>query len=253
MKMLISPAKSLNYEKKIEVSNHTVPCFLKEAEKLNALLKKKSPKKLADLMSISNSLANLNWERNQHFSVPFTPENAQQAVYTFDGDVYSGLDVYTLPSEKIEKMQRSVRILSGLYGILKPLDLIQPYRLEMGTKLKVGSSKNLYDFWKKKITTTLNDELQEGELVVNLASKEYFSAIDVKALKGKWISPIFKDFKNGKLKIISFFAKKARGMMVRHLLESNIQDLEAIKAFNIGGYTFSEEETQNLAEPVFVR
>lgn len=253
MKMLISPAKSLNFEKKIEVGNHTVPCFLSEAQKLNALLKKKSPKKLGELMSISNNLANLNWERNQHFSVPFTTENAKQAVYTFDGDVYTGLDVYTLPSEKIEKMQHSLRILSGLYGLLKPLDLIQPYRLEMGTKLKVGSNKNLYDFWKKKITTTLNDELIEGELVVNLASKEYFSAIDTKVLKGKWISPVFKEYKNGKLKIISFFAKKARGMMVRHLLETKAQDEAAIKAFNLGGYQFNEEETQNSNEPVFVR
>lgn len=253
MKMLISPAKSLNFEKKIEVGNHTVPCFLSEAQKLNALLKKKSPKKLGELMSISNNLANLNWERNQHFSVPFTTENAKQAVYTFDGDVYTGLDVYTLPSEKIEKMQHSLRILSGLYGLLKPLDLIQPYRLEMGTKLKVGSNKNLYDFWKKKITTTLNDELIEGELVVNLASKEYFSAIDTKVLKGTWISPVFKEYKNGKLKIISFFAKKARGMMVRHLLETKAQDEAAIKAFNLGGYQFNEEETQNSNEPVFVR
>lgn len=253
MKMLISPAKSLNFEKKIEVGNHTVPCFLSEAQKLNALLKKKSPKKLGELMSISNNLANLNWERNQHFSVPFTTENAKQAVYTFDGDVYTGLDVYTLPSEKIEKMQHSLRILSGLYGLLKPLDLIQPYRLEMGTKLKVGSNKNLYDFWKKKITTTLNDELIEGELVVNLASKEYFSAIDTKVLKGKWISPVFKEYKNGKLKIISFFAKKARGMMVRHLLETKAQDEAAIKAFSLAGYQFNEEETQNSNEPVFVR
>ncbi|MGB1020593.1 MAG: YaaA family protein, partial [Flavobacteriaceae bacterium] len=156
-------------------------------------------------------------------------------------------------SEKIEKMQHSLRILSGLYGLLKPLDLIQPYRLEMGTKLKVGSNKNLYDFWKKKITTTLNDELIEGELVVNLASKEYFSAIDTKVLKGKWISPVFKEYKNGKLKIISFFAKKARGMMVRHLLETKAQDEAAIKAFNLGGYQFNEEETQNSNEPVFVR
>ncbi len=253
MKMLISPAKSLTYDKKIDVAEHTVPCFLNEAQKLNALLKKKSPKKLADLMSISNNLAHLNWERNQQFKVPFTTENAQQAVYTFDGDVYAGLDVYTLPAPKIEKMQQSLRILSGLYGLLKPLDLIQPYRLEMGTKLKVGSSKNLYDYWKKKITTALNEELEAGELVVNLASKEYFSAIDTKVLKGKWISPVFKDYKSGQLKIISFFAKKARGMMVRHLLESKTQDEAALKSFTYGGYQFSAKETLNDSEPVFIR
>ncbi|MGA1029915.1 MAG: peroxide stress protein YaaA [Flavobacteriaceae bacterium] len=253
MKMLISPAKSLNYERELTVKTYSEPCFLKEAQKLNALLKTKSPKKLAALMSISTNLATLNWDRNQNFKLPFTPSNAQQAIYTFDGDVYSGLDVYTLPESKIKKMQESVRILSGLYGLLKPLDLIQAYRLEMGTKLKIGSSKNLYDFWKQKITTALNDELEENELVVNLASKEYFSAIDTKVLKGKLISPVFKEYKEGKLKIISFFAKKARGMMVRHLLESEVQNEAALKAFSLGGYQFSEEETQRSSEPVFIR
>jgi len=253
MKMLISPAKSLNYERELTVKTYSEPCFLKEAQKLNALLKTKSPKKLAALMSISTNLATLNWDRNQNFKLPFTPSNAQQAIYTFDGDVYSGLDVYTLPESKIKKMQESVRILSGLYGLLKPLDLIQAYRLEMGTKLKIGSSKNLYDFWKQKITTALNDELEENELVVNLASKEYFSAIDTKVLKGKLISPVFKEYKEGKLKIISFFAKKARGMMVRHLLESEVENEATLKAFSLGGYQFSEEETQRSSEPVFIR
>ena len=253
MKMLISPAKSLNYERELTVKTYSEPCFLKEAQKLNALLKTKSPKKLAALMSISTNLATLNWDRNQNFKLPFTPSNAQQAIYTFDGDVYSGLDVYTLPESKIKKMQESVRILSGLYGLLKPLDLIQAYRLEMGTKLKIGSSKNLYDFWKQKITTALNDELEENELVVNLASKEYFSAIDTKVLKGKLISPVFKEYKEGKLKIISFFVKKARGMMVRHLLESEVENEATLKAFSLGGYQFSEEETQRSSEPVFIR
>ena len=141
--MLISPAKSLNYEKEIKIAEHTIPYFLNEALKLNDLLKSKSPKKLASLMSISDKLANLNWERNQKFNLPFTTSNAQQAIYTFDGDVYAGLDAYTIPTEKVNKMQQNVRILSGLYGLLKPLDLIQPYRLEMGTRLKVGSSNCL--------------------------------------------------------------------------------------------------------------
>lgn len=253
MKMLISPAKSLNYEKEILIAKHSVPCFLNEAQKLNNILKNKSPKKLASLMSISDKLANQNWKRNQKFNLPFTTSNAQQAIYTFDGDVYAGLDAYSIPIELVDKMQQNVRILSGLYGLLKPLDLIQPYRLEMGTKLKIGSSRDLYNFWKTKITSALNEELNKEELVVNLASKEYFDVLDSKVLIGKLISPIFKDYKNGKLKIISFFAKKARGMMARHLIDSEDQNEEAIRAFNSAGYQFSKEETKRDTEPVFVR
>ena len=253
MKMLISPAKSLNYEKEIPIVKFSVPCFLNEAQKLNNILKNKSPKKLASLMSISDKLANQNWKRNQKFNLPFTTSNAQQAIYTFAGDVYAGLDAYSIPIEVVDKMQQNVRILSGLYGLLKPLDLIQPYRLEMGTKLKVGSSRDLYNFWKTKITSALNEELNKEELVVNLASKEYFNALDSQVLKGKLISPIFKDYKNGKLKIISFFAKKARGMMVRHLIDSEDQNEASIRAFNSAGYQFSKEETKRDTEPVFVR
>jgi cytoplasmic iron level regulating protein YaaA (DUF328/UPF0246 family) len=205
------------------------------------------------MMKISDKLGNLNWERNQNFNTPFNPENARPAVYTFDGDVYTGLDVYTLPEYKIKLLQNSLRILSGLYGVLKPLDLIQPYRLEMGTKFPVEKNKNLYEFWKQKITSFLNDELEENELFVNLASNEYFSAIDAKILNTRVITPQFKDYKNGTLKMISFFAKKARGMMVRYLLDVENPSAASLLNFDYGGYAYSEEHTASDLSPVFIR
>ena len=164
MKMVISPAKSLNFESTLPTQENSNPCFLAEANHINQLLRDKTPSELSHMMKISDKLGNLNWERNQNFNTPFNPENARPAVYTFDGDVYTGLDVYTLPEYKIKLLQNSLRILSGLYGVLKPLDLIQPYRLEMGTKFPVEKNKNLYEFWKQKITSFLNDELEENEL-----------------------------------------------------------------------------------------
>ena len=251
--MVISPAKSLQFDKQLPTSTQTQPHFSGEAEKINSLLKKKSPKQLSQLMSISDKLAELNWERNQAFQLPESKENTRAAIYAFNGDVYQGLDAYTLADEKIDQMQNQLRILSGLYGLLKPLDGIQPYRLEMGTSFQVGAHKNLYEFWKNKVTAQLQSELEAGELVVNLASKEYFGVIDTKALETQVVSPEFKDFKNGKLKIISFFAKKARGMMSRHLIEQNASTLEDIRSFAEAGYRFSEEETTNPMQPVFVR
>jgi len=254
MKMVISPAKSLDYESNLPTDKSSNPCFLEEASKINELLREKSPLELSQLMKISDKLGNLNWERNQNFKTPFDKKNARPAVYAFDGDVYTGLDVYSLPLEKIELMQKSLRILSGLYGVLKPLDLIQPYRLEMGTKFPVENNKNLYDFWKQKITQFLNNELEENELFVNLASNEYFSAIDAKVLKTKIITPQFKDYKNGSLKMISFFAKKARGMMVRYLLENaENANQNTVLGFDFGGYSYSEEHTQSASSPVFIR
>jgi len=191
-----------------------------------------------ELMDISEKLADLNWERNQNWSLPFTAENARPAIYAFDGDVYTGLDAYTLPVEKLEILQAKLRILSGLYGVLKPLDLMQPYRLEMGTSLPIGTKKNLYEFWKKKVTQFLNDELQEHELFINLASNEYFSAVDTKTLKAPVITPEFKDYKDGKLKVISFFAKKARGLMVRYIIDTNAETIDDLKQFNYEGYAF---------------
>lgn len=238
MKIVLSPAKSLNFEKELPTTLYTIPLFLKESKEVHSVLKEKKPTDLSDLMGISDKLADLNWKRNQVWRTPFSNSNARPAIYTFDGDVYIGLDAYSLPQKKIQNLQDTVRILSGLYGLLKPLDLMQAYRLEMGTKLPISESKNLYEFWKSTITKSLNNELQEGELFVNLASTEYFSAIDVKALKVPVITPEFKDFKNGKLKIISFFAKKARGMMVRYIIDTNAQTLDDLKGFNYDGYEF---------------
>lgn len=238
MKIVISPAKSLNYEKTVPVTTHTEPQFLKQAATIQNTLKKKKPNQLSELMDISSKLAELNWQRNQDWHVPFTPDNARQAVYAFDGDVYTGLDVYTLPEDKVSILQEKLRILSGLYGLLKPLDLMQAYRLEMGTAMPVGKNKNLYEFWKKTITKALNDELQKNELFLNLASNEYFSAVDAKALKVPVITPEFKDYKDGKLKMISFFAKKARGLMVRYIIDTNAETLDDLKGFNYEGYAF---------------
>ncbi len=238
MKIVISPAKSLNFEKELPTNRFSEPKFLKEATTIQKTLKKKKPKQLMELMDISDKLAELNWQRNQDWQTPFTTENARPAVYAFDGDVYQGLDVYTLPEDKLDDLQDKLLILSGLYGLLQPLDLIQPYRLEMGTSLPIGKNKNLYEFWKKTITKQLNSELQKDELFINLASNEYFSAVDAKALKVPVITPEFKDYKDGKLKMISFFAKKARGLMVRYIIDTNAETIDDLKAFNYEGYAF---------------
>lgn len=238
MKIVVSPAKSLNYDKPLPVSSYTEPIFLTKAAVIQKTLKKKNPKQLGTLMDISESLAALNWERNQQWNLPFSVDNARPAVYAFDGDVYTGLDAYSLTKEQVVVLQDKLRILSGLYGLLKPLDLMQPYRLEMGTKIQIGTKKNLYEFWKKTITTTLNQELNKDELFVNLASTEYFSVVDVKSLKVPVITPEFKEYKDGKLKIISFFAKKARGLMVRYILDTKASTIDDLKGFTYEGYAF---------------
>jgi len=253
MKIVISPAKSLDFDSELPTDRFSQPQFLDYSEKLNKILAKKKPKVLSELMSISDNLAQLNWERNQQFSAPFSPENARPAIYAFNGDVYQGLDAYSIPEGKIDQLQSTLRILSGLYGILKPLDLMQPYRLEMGTPLKVGRKKNLYGFWKKTLTEHLNAELQDGELFINLASNEYFGAIDEKQLKVPVITPIFKDWKNDKLKVISFYAKKARGSMVRYILDNDAHSLDDIKGFDYDDYQYSQEHTVKEQQPVFIR
>ena len=238
MKIVISPAKSLDYETSLPTRKHSTPNFLKDSRVVHKVLKSKKPKELMELMDISDKLANLNYQRNKVWKTPFTTDNARPAIYAFAGDVYVGLNSYTIPEDKLDVIQDKLRILSGLYGLLKPLDLIQPYRLEMGTHLPVGDEKNLYGFWKKKLTATLNKELKKGELFINLASNEYFSAIDAKVLKVPVITPEFLDFKNGKLKMISFFAKKARGMMVRYIIDTNATTIDDIKGFNYENYRF---------------
>ncbi len=238
MKIVISPAKSLDYTTALPTQRFTEAQFLDKANTIQKTLKKKKPKDLMELMDISEKLADLNWQRNQDWALPFTPENARPAVYAFNGDVYTGLDAYTIPTEKLDDLQDQLRILSGLYGILRPLDLMQEYRLEMGTSIAIGTKKNLYEFWKKTITDALNKELTKDELFLNLASNEYFSAVDTKALKVPVITPEFKDYKDGKLKMISFFAKKARGLMVRYIIDSNAKTIEDLKGFNYEGYAF---------------
>lgn len=253
MKIVVSPAKSLDLESKLPTSRGTQPKFLAEAETLNSKLERKSKKAIGELMSISDSLAELNYHRYKDFSTPFTKKNARPAVYTFAGDVYQGLDAYTIPESKIELLNDTLRILSGMYGILRPLDLIQPYRLEMGTRLKINKKNNLYEFWGDQVTNALNDELEDGELLLNLASQEYFKVIDSKKIKVPVISPVFKDFKNGKLKIISFYAKKARGSMARYVINNDIKTLSGLKGFDCDGYGYSEQHTEKEHEPVFIR
>lgn len=253
MKIIISPAKSLNFQKELPIKDFSIPLFLNDSCVINESLRLHSPKELKNLMGISEKLADLNWKRNINFKIPFNSENARPAIFTFAGDVYNGLDAFSLSLDKVIKAQDSLRILSGLYGLLRPLDLMQPYRLEMDTKLNVKDSSNLYEFWKEKITNKLNDELIEDELFINLASNEYSSVINKKKLVTNMVSPIFKDMKNGKLKIISFYAKKARGMMVRYILDNEINNEQDLKGFNRGGYSFSSEETEISNELVFIR
>lgn len=253
MKIVISPAKSLDYTSKLPTSRGTQPPFLETTAKVNRKLSRMSRKEIADLMGISDKLAELNHTRYQEFEEEHTKENSRPAVYAFAGDVYTGLDAYSFPTEKLDQLQERLRILSGYYGILRPLDLIQPYRLEMGTNLPVGRKKNLYELWTRNITDQLNKELEEDELFVNLASNEYFKVIDTKKLKTEIVTPVFKDFKNGKLKIISFFAKKARGAMARFLVENEVDSLEGMKTFDVDGYRYSEEESAKKNELVFTR
>jgi cytoplasmic iron level regulating protein YaaA (DUF328/UPF0246 family) len=241
MKIIISPAKSLDFETKAPTSLHTQPRFLEQSEKLNKKLKTLSKKNISELMKISDALSALNYDRNQSWTTPFSPDNAKQAIYSFTGEVFRGIDAHSLREDKIPLLQDRLRILSGLYGILKPLDLIQPYRLEMGTKLSIQKTTNLYKFWDDQIAKSLNEELKEGELLVNLASTEYFKVIPKKILKVPMITPVFKDFKNGEYKTIMTFAKKARGLMVRYIIDHNIKTIEGLKNFNVERYRFSEE------------
>ena len=252
MKVLLSPAKSLDFKSKLPTEKNSFLCFEKEAEYLNSILKTKSPKDLSELMGISSKIADLNYERNHEWSLPFTKKNSRQAVYAFSGDVYKGLDAYSIDTNKIDFMDSTVRIISGLYGIIKPLDLIQPYRLEMGTKLSFDSNKNLYDYWREKITNQLNSELSENEPVLNLASNEYFKAIDTKVIKSDVYSVNFKQLKNGEYKTIAIYSKKARGMMTRFIIDNKITEIKDLKMFDYDGYMFSKNLSDHK-KMVFVR
>ena len=254
MLIVISPAKSLDFKTLSAIKNYTIPELLTESEKLVCRLKTMGPKQLSALMGISDDLGELNFKRLQEWQTPFTPENAKQAVLAFNGDVYQGLQAATLSTEKLLLAQSKLRILSGLYGVLKPLDMIQPYRLEMGTKLKYYKSKDLYSFWNPLITKKINEAVTDSgsNILINLASVEYFKSIDRKKLKAEIVTPDFKDFKNGSYKMISFFAKRARGLMTRFILENNINYPSDLLAFDTEGYSFNSRLSKPR-NPVFTR
>ncbi len=254
MLIVISPAKSLDFKTLPKTQHYTMPDMLEESEKLVGRLRKMKPKDLSDLMGISANLGQLNYERYQTWSLPFTPENAKQAVLAFNGDVYQGLDANSLDEDQLLLLQDKLRILSGLYGVLRPLDLVQPYRLEMGAKLKYQRSEDLYAFWKNKITTSVKDAITESgsNVLLNLASNEYYKSIDSKKLGAEIVTPAFKDLKNGKYKMISFYAKKARGLMTRFVVENDIKKVEDLQAFDSEGYVFNPRLSKAGA-PVFTR
>ena len=236
---LLSPAKKMEFDFDTSKLASTQPEFLEQSQKLINKLSKLSRKKIGDLMSLSANLAELNYNRYHAWQLPFTEENAQQAIYAFRGDTYIGFDADTMKKSDIEFAQKHVRILSGLYGVLKPLDLIQAYRLEMSTKLPIGRSKNLYEFWKKDIVANLNESLEENDVIINLASNEYFKAVDTKALKAKVITCSFKENKNGEYKMIMIFAKQGRGAMARYMVDHQIENPEDLKGFDRDGYSFN--------------
>ena len=246
MLILISPAKTLDYETPSTTYNYSIPDYLDKSHELVSVVKQKSFRDLMKLMQVSQKIAELNVERFNQWKLPFTTENAKQAVLAFRGDVYAGLDAPALSENRLAYAQSHLRILSGLYGLLRPLDLMQPYRLEMGIKLTTNKGENLYQFWGEEITDALNVllETQEEPVLINLASNEYFKSVQKKRLDGRLITPEFKDWKNGKYKMISFFAKKARGLMVRYAIDHNIQKAELLQNFNYDGYHFNPELSQ---------
>jgi cytoplasmic iron level regulating protein YaaA (DUF328/UPF0246 family) len=259
MLMVISPAKTLDYETQPTTNKFTQPLFLEDSAELVNVLKEKSPTDISELMKISAKLGELNANRFQAWTAPFDEDQLEdltvkQAVLAFKGDVYTGLDAETLSEDQLDFTQQHLRILSGLYGILRPLDLMRPYRLEMGTKLKNARGKNLYEFWGDNNVDYINQQLETlgSDVLVNLASTEYFKSVNTKKLNGKLITPIFKDEKNGKYKIISFYAKKARGLMVRYAVDNRITQAEDLKAFDYQGYQYSPEESSDK-EWVFKR
>jgi cytoplasmic iron level regulating protein YaaA (DUF328/UPF0246 family) len=254
MLVVVSPAKNLDFQSPAVTDNFTQPALLKDASMLISRCKKLSPADIASLMSLSDKLAGLNADRYASWTVPFSPDNAKQAILAFNGDVYVGLDANSFSEQDFAFAQQHLRILSGLYGVLKPLDLMQAYRLEMGTRLDTKRGDNLYQFWGETITKNLNQALQDqsDEVLINLASNEYFKAVKAKSLKAQIVTPEFKDQKNGQYKVISFFAKKARGMMTRYIIQNRLNDVEQLNHFDLGGYQYSTELSQPN-KPVFTR
>ncbi|MFA5575139.1 MAG: peroxide stress protein YaaA [Brumimicrobium sp.] len=254
MKILLSPAKLLDYEDVVKTPFTSRPEFLKETEYLVKKLQKMSAKKLSELMKISNDLGEINYDRYKKWKTPSQiGKDIQPAITVFNGEVYKGLDVATFSDEDFKNAQENLRILSGLYGILKPLDLMYPYRLEMGTKWGISpKTKSLYGFWGTKLAESLQNEMKKDEVVVNLASTEYFKVIGSKNIKNRIITPVFKDLRADKLKVIMVFAKHARGAMTRFIIQNKIENPEHLKAYDIDGYMFSEKHSSEN-EWVFIR
>lgn len=254
MLALISPAKTLDYETALPTDQHTQARLLQHSQKLIEVARKLSATEIASLMSVSEKIAKLNVERFHDWQPEFDLSNARQAIFAFKGDVYTGLDAYNLKAQDIDYAQQHLRMLSGLYGLLRPLDLMMPYRLEMGTKLVNPRGHNLYDFWGTIITELINEDLAavQSELLVNIASDEYYKSVKESKIKAEIIKPVFLDQKNGKYKVISFYAKKARGLMARFIIENQIEHIEDLKAFNTDGYYFDADSSLK-GELVFKR
>ena len=251
---VLSPAKKLSSECSSNGSAYTTPVFLKQSEGLVKTLKLYDPLGLQSLMGISQNLSELNWERFQSWTADFSPDISRQAVYSFKGDTYTGLDADTLSEKDIIFAQDRVRILSGLYGVLKPLDLMLPYRLEMGTKLDNKKGKNLYEFWGDRLSSTISKELEDhkDKTIINCASNEYFKSINNSSLNANVLTPEFKEIKNDKIRMISFFAKKARGMMARFIIENRIDSTDQILEFDLAGYKYDPSLSEDV-KPVFTR
>ncbi|MFQ3245258.1 MAG: cytoplasmic iron level regulating protein YaaA (DUF328/UPF0246 family) [Arenicella sp.] len=254
MLIVISPAKTLDFDAAPAELKHTQPSMLQQSEQLIDILSTKSPTDIEKMMKISPKLAELNVERYHTWSRPFTKKNAKQALLAFKGDVYTGLEAQNFSDADFEYAQSHLRILSGLYGVLRPLDLMQAYRLEMGTKLENSEGKNLYDFWGSSITDNINKQLKviDSKALLNLASNEYFKSVKSQDVAGDIVTPIFKDWKNGHYKIISFYAKKARGVMSAWVLQNQVTDLESLLTFDGSGYQYSQNDSDAL-NPVFLR
>ena len=254
MLIVISPAKILDYETAPITKVHTQPEFLKESRQLVSQLKELTPAEVSSLMKISDKLGVLNFLRFNEWKTPFTLNNAKQALLAFKGDVYTGINADSFNSRDLKFAQKHLRILSGLYGVLKPLDLIQAYRLEMGSKFKNRKGKDLYEFWESKLTDQINQDLKasKSKYLINLASNEYFKSLQADAINAEIIVPVFKDYKNGKYKIISFYAKKARGLMSAYIIKNRLKNPEDIKAFDVDGYKFCKSAS-NSTNWVFQR
>ena len=247
MLILLSPAKALDYETPPHVESDSLPAFLERSAALIRQLRALSPADIATLMDLSDPLARLNFQRYAEWSLPFTRGNAKPAVLAFDGDVYEGLNARSLSADDLAFAQQQVRILSGLYGLLKPLDLMQAYRLEMGTKFANGAGKDLYAFWGETLLDAINAELDAmaNPVAVNLASEEYFKAAVGRKFKGRLIQPVFEDWKGGKYKIISFYAKRARGLMTRYAVLNRLTEPEGLQGFAVDGYAFVPEASDD--------